>query len=142
VVRRLQYTHHWGLEKAKAHLVALGALESLWPTRDIKFVAQSPGHLPNMPPFDESTFGPMPKVDIYPKDEYWIDPPPISSPRVTFTDNLGRHGARTGSADRDLRGSTKHLSLSMVRKLHDNWHIPADVSIRDIKPRAKARERT
>jgi hypothetical protein len=33
-----------------------------------------------------------------------------------------------------------HSASSMVWKLHDNWHIPADVLIRDIKPRAKARK--
>ena len=37
---------HWGLEKAKAHLAALGAPE------------------PVLPPFDESKYGPMPDVQI------------------------------------------------------------------------------
>jgi tetratricopeptide (TPR) repeat protein len=50
------YAYHWGLKKAKRHLVALGVPE------------------PDMPPFDESKFEPMPEVDINPKDEYWIDP--------------------------------------------------------------------
>jgi tetratricopeptide (TPR) repeat protein len=50
------YSYHWGLEKAKARLAALGVPE------------------PNMPPFDESKFEPMPEVDINPKDKYWIDP--------------------------------------------------------------------
>lgn len=50
------YAYHWGLVKAKAHLAALGAPE------------------PNMPPFDESKFEPMPEVEINPKDEYWVDP--------------------------------------------------------------------
>jgi ATP/maltotriose-dependent transcriptional regulator MalT len=50
------YAYHWGLEKAKAHLRALGAPE------------------PKMPPFDESKFEPMPEVDINPKDEHWVDP--------------------------------------------------------------------
>jgi tetratricopeptide (TPR) repeat protein len=50
------YAYHWGLQKAKAHLKALGAPE------------------PDMPPFDESKFEPLPEVEINPKDEYWVDP--------------------------------------------------------------------
>jgi tetratricopeptide (TPR) repeat protein len=50
------YAYHWGLQKAKAHLAALGAPE------------------PDMPPFDESKFEPLPEVEINPKDEYWVGP--------------------------------------------------------------------
>ena len=50
------YAYHWGLKKAKAHLAALGAPE------------------PEMPPFDESNFEPLPEVEINPKDEFWVDP--------------------------------------------------------------------
>jgi tetratricopeptide (TPR) repeat protein len=50
------FAYHWGLQKAKAHLAALGAPE------------------PAMPPFDESKFPPLPEVEINPKDEYWVDP--------------------------------------------------------------------
>ena len=50
------YAYHWALQKAKAQLAALGAPE------------------PEMPPFDESKFEPMPEVEINPKDEYWVDP--------------------------------------------------------------------
>jgi tetratricopeptide (TPR) repeat protein len=50
------WAYHWGLEKAKAHLKALNAPE------------------PEMPPFDESKFEPMPEVEINPEDEYWVDP--------------------------------------------------------------------
>jgi hypothetical protein len=50
------YAYHWGLVKAKAHLAALGSPE------------------PDVPPFDESKFEPMPEVEINPKDEYWVDP--------------------------------------------------------------------
>ena len=49
------YAYHWGLDKAKAHLAALGAAE------------------PDMPLFDESKFEPIPAVEINPKDEYWVD---------------------------------------------------------------------
>jgi len=50
------WAYHWGLEKAKAHLQALNAPE------------------PDMPPFDESKYEPMPEIEINPKDEYWVDP--------------------------------------------------------------------
>jgi tetratricopeptide (TPR) repeat protein len=50
------YAYHWGLQRAKARLAALGAPE------------------PNLPPFDESKFEPLPEVEINPKDEFWVDP--------------------------------------------------------------------
>jgi hypothetical protein len=50
------YAYHWGLGRAKALLVALGAPE------------------PVLPPFDEGKFEPMPEVEINPKDKYWVDP--------------------------------------------------------------------
>lgn len=46
------FAYHWGLEKAKKHLEELGASE------------------PEMPPFDESKFEPMPEVEIDPDDEF------------------------------------------------------------------------
>jgi tetratricopeptide (TPR) repeat protein len=46
------FAYHWGLEKARAHLTALGAPE------------------PEMPPFDESRHEPMPEVEINPPDEF------------------------------------------------------------------------
>ena len=46
------FAYHWGLEKAKANLAALGAPE------------------PEMPPFDESQHEPMPEVEINPPDEF------------------------------------------------------------------------
>jgi tetratricopeptide (TPR) repeat protein len=42
------FAYHWGLEKARAHLAALGAPE------------------PALPPFDESKYDPMPDVEIDP----------------------------------------------------------------------------
>jgi hypothetical protein len=42
------FAYHWGLQKAKAHLAALGAPE------------------PTLPPFDESKYKPMPEVEIEP----------------------------------------------------------------------------
>jgi tetratricopeptide (TPR) repeat protein len=50
------FAYHWGLEKAKAHLAALGAPE------------------PDLPPFDESKFEPMPRVEINPRNKYWVNP--------------------------------------------------------------------
>jgi tetratricopeptide (TPR) repeat protein len=46
------FAYHWGLEKARAHLRELGAPE------------------PDMPPFDESKYEPMPDVEIDPPDEF------------------------------------------------------------------------
>ena len=45
------FAYHWGLQKAKAHLAALGVPE------------------PTLPPFDESKYEPMPEVEIEPLDE-------------------------------------------------------------------------
>ena len=42
------FAYHWGLEKAKAHLAALGAPE------------------PVLPPLDESKYEPMPEIEIDP----------------------------------------------------------------------------
>jgi len=42
------FAYHWGLEKAKAHLAALGAPE------------------PALPPFEESKYEPMPEIEIDP----------------------------------------------------------------------------
>jgi len=42
------FAYHWGLQKAKAHLAALGVPEPL------------------LPPFDESKYEPMPEVEIEP----------------------------------------------------------------------------
>jgi len=48
------YAYHWGLEKAQKHLEELGA------------------PLPEMEPFDESKFEPMPEVEIDPEDEFHV----------------------------------------------------------------------
>ena len=48
------FAYHWGLVAARAHLRELGA----------------PG--PQLPPFDESKFGPMPEVEINPHDEFYV----------------------------------------------------------------------
>ncbi|HJR05730.1 MAG TPA: DUF4062 domain-containing protein [Pyrinomonadaceae bacterium] len=46
------FAYHWGLEKARGHLRELGV------------------NPPEMPPFDESKFEPMPEVEIDPEDEF------------------------------------------------------------------------
>jgi len=55
------YAYHYGLINAKTHLAALGAPE------------------PQLPPFDESRFEPMPDVELNPKDEFWADPDNLDS---------------------------------------------------------------
>jgi tetratricopeptide (TPR) repeat protein len=50
------YAYHYGLTNARKHLQELGAPE------------------PQLPPFDESKFEPMPDVELNPKDEFWVDP--------------------------------------------------------------------
>jgi tetratricopeptide (TPR) repeat protein len=49
------FAYYWGLQKAKAHLAALGAPE------------------PEMPPFDASKYESMPEVEIVPPDEEKAD---------------------------------------------------------------------
>lgn len=48
------YAYHWGLITAQKHLEELGA------------------PLPEMPPFDESKFEPMPDIEIDPEDEFHV----------------------------------------------------------------------
>jgi tetratricopeptide (TPR) repeat protein len=55
------YAYHYGLTNAKQLLAELGAPE------------------PELPPFDESKFEPMPEVEINPKDEFWVDPATLDS---------------------------------------------------------------
>jgi tetratricopeptide (TPR) repeat protein len=50
------YAYHYGLTNARDHLEELRAPE------------------PQLPPFDESQFEPMPDVELNPKDEFWVDP--------------------------------------------------------------------
>jgi tetratricopeptide (TPR) repeat protein len=55
------YAYHYGLTNARKHLEELGAPE------------------PQLPPFDESKFEPMPDVELNPKDEFWVDPDKLDS---------------------------------------------------------------
>ena len=36
-------------------------------------------NVPKLSPFDESKFGPMPDVELNPKDEFWVDPATLDS---------------------------------------------------------------
>ena len=49
------YAYHFGLSNARRHLKALGAPE------------------PDLPPFDESKYEPMPDVELNPRDEFYVD---------------------------------------------------------------------
>jgi hypothetical protein len=55
------YAYYYGLTNARKHLEELGAPE------------------PQLPPFDESKFEPMPDVELNPKDEFWVDPDKLDS---------------------------------------------------------------
>lgn len=59
------YAYAYGLKHAQQLLEQLGAPE------------------PNLPPFDESKFEPLPDVEINPKDEYWVDPDSLDSASST-----------------------------------------------------------
>ncbi|GAB6141579.1 hypothetical protein JCM14076_23080 [Methylosoma difficile] len=49
------YAYHFGLSNARRHLQELGAPE------------------PDLPPFDESKYEPMPEVELNPRDEFYVD---------------------------------------------------------------------
>ena len=55
------YAYHYGLTNARKHLHELGAPE------------------PQLPPFDESKFPPLPNVELNPKDAFWVDPASLDS---------------------------------------------------------------
>ena len=55
------YAYHYGLTNARQHLHELGA------------------PAPQLPPFDESKFPPLPNVELNPKDEFWVDPASLDS---------------------------------------------------------------
>jgi HTH-type transcriptional regulator/antitoxin HigA len=77
-------------------------------------------------------------VERYEREAFPIDPPsPIDA--ILFrmeqmgysqTDLANLLGSRSRASE-IMTGSAKRLSLSTIRRLHDHWHIPADVLIRD-----------
>lgn len=77
-------------------------------------------------------------VDRYERAAFPIDPPsPIDAIRfrmeqMGFTQaDLARLLNSRSRASEIMTGSIKHLSLNMIRRLHDQWHIPADALIHD-----------
>ncbi|TAN58019.1 MAG: transcriptional regulator [Magnetospirillum sp.] len=46
--------------------------------------------------------------------------------------DLARVLGSRSRASEIMHGSVKRLSLTQIRRLHDAWHIPADVLIRDV----------
>src|SRR5262249_11252291 len=56
------HAYHYGLTNARNPLQALNA------------------SIPQLPPFDESKFEPLPNVELNPKDDFWVDPAQLDSP--------------------------------------------------------------
>lgn len=77
-------------------------------------------------------------VEKYERERFPIAPPsPIDAIRFrmeqmgyTQTD-LARLLNSRSRASEIMSGSLKRLSIGMIRRLHDEWRIPADVLIRD-----------
>ena len=46
--------------------------------------------------------------------------------------DLARLLGSRSRASEIMTGSIKHLSLNHIRRLHDQWHIPAEALIRDV----------
>ena len=80
------YAYHYGLTNAKRLLAELGAPE------------------PQLPPFDESKFEPMPDVEINPKDEFWVIPTPNIRSSPVFP-KLGWVGGPTTSKKAEIKGN-------------------------------------
>jgi HTH-type transcriptional regulator/antitoxin HigA len=77
-------------------------------------------------------------LERYEHDTFPIDPPsPIEAiifrmeqMRYTQADLARLLGSRSRASE-IMTGSIKRLSLSQIRRLHNEWHIPAEVLIRD-----------
>ena len=77
-------------------------------------------------------------VEKYEREQFPIAPPsPLDAIRFRMEQmgysqaDLARLLNSRSRASEIMSGSIKRLSLSMIRRLHDEWHIPADVLIRD-----------
>jgi HTH-type transcriptional regulator/antitoxin HigA len=77
-------------------------------------------------------------VERYEREAFRIDPPsPIDAIRFRMEQmgyeqaDLARLLNSRSRASEIMTGSIKRLSITMIRRLHDRWHIPADVLIRD-----------
>jgi HTH-type transcriptional regulator / antitoxin HigA len=77
-------------------------------------------------------------VERYERGAFPIEAPsPIDAIRFRMEQmgytqaDLARLLGSRSRASEIMTGSVKRLSISMIRRLHDRWHIPADVLIRD-----------
>ena len=78
-------------------------------------------------------------VQHYEREAFRIVPPsPIDAiifrmeqMGYTQTDLARLLGSRSRASE-IMTGSIKHLSLNQIRRLHDQWHIPAEALIRDV----------
>lgn len=77
-------------------------------------------------------------VEKYERERFPIAPPsPLDAIRFRMEQmgytqaDLARLLNSRSRASEILSGATKRLSLSAIRRLHEEWHIPADVLIRD-----------
>ena len=77
-------------------------------------------------------------IERYERVAFPIDPPsPIEAIRFRMEQmgysqaDLARLLNSRSRASEIMTGSLKHLSLSMIRRLHDQWGIPADILLRD-----------
>ena len=77
-------------------------------------------------------------VEKYEREVFPLAPPsPIDAIRFRMEQmgysqaDLARVLNSRSRASEIMTGSIKRLSLGMVRRLHDQWHIPADILIRD-----------
>src|SRR5665213_2001205 len=77
-------------------------------------------------------------VERYEREAFPIDPPsPADAIRFRMEQmgynqtDLARLLSSRSRASEIMTGSIKRLSITMIRRLHDRWHIPADVLIRD-----------
>ena len=74
----------------------------------------------------------------YEQESFPIDPPsPIDAIRFRMEQmgysqtDLARVLGSRSRASEIMTGSVKRLSIGMIRRLHDQWRIPADALIRD-----------
>jgi HTH-type transcriptional regulator/antitoxin HigA len=77
-------------------------------------------------------------VERYERAEFPIEAPsPIDAIRFRMEQmgytqaDLARLLNSRSRASEIMTGSIQRLSLTMIRRLHDQWHIPAEVLIRD-----------
>jgi HTH-type transcriptional regulator/antitoxin HigA len=77
-------------------------------------------------------------VEKYEREKYRIAPPsPLEAiqfrmEQMGYTQSdLARLLNSRSRASEIMSGSIKRLSLGMIRRLHDEWHIPAEILIRD-----------